>query len=185
MANTIRHGSLILKASILFSNNCNNPIHRRTSLPSTTSMKTFNRRRRDSCSSLVLSLSLSFLRLLLFSYKKQSSGKDLSRRSNDELDCIFGWNKAVDQSNDLCSPSNNAEEEETKVNVDGRCLSSFIRVVVQGKSIDEQESVFDEQTIDPGLFQREIEEETSTNARVTVQRSACDSCRFTPSDELF
>ncbi|CAF3758101.1 unnamed protein product [Rotaria magnacalcarata] len=27
------------------------------------------------------------------SYKKQSSGKDLSSRSNDELDCIFGWNK--------------------------------------------------------------------------------------------
>ena len=183
MANTIRHGSLILKASILFSNNCNNPIHRRTSLPSTTSMNTFNRRRRDSCSSLVLSLSP--LRLFLFSYKKQSSGKDLSHRSNDELDCIFGWNKAVDQSNDLCSPSNNAEEEETKVNVDGRCLSSFIRVVVQGESIDEQESLFDEQTIDPGLFQREIEEETSTNARVIVQGSAYDSCRFTPSDELF
>jgi hypothetical protein len=29
----------------------------------------------------------------LFSYKKQSSGKDLSSRTNDELDCIFGWNK--------------------------------------------------------------------------------------------
>ncbi|CAF2054294.1 unnamed protein product [Rotaria magnacalcarata] len=28
-----------------------------------------------------------------FTYKKQSSGKDLSSRSNDELDCIFGWNK--------------------------------------------------------------------------------------------
>ncbi|CAF3829257.1 unnamed protein product [Rotaria sp. Silwood1] len=28
-----------------------------------------------------------------FTYKKQSSGKDLSSRSNNELDCIFGWNK--------------------------------------------------------------------------------------------
>ena len=28
-----------------------------------------------------------------FSYKKQSSGKDLSSRTNDELDSIFGWNK--------------------------------------------------------------------------------------------
>merc|ERR1712110_979172 len=29
-----------------------------------------------------------------FNYKKQSGGKDLSSRSNHELDCIFGWNKA-------------------------------------------------------------------------------------------
>jgi len=28
-----------------------------------------------------------------FTYKKQSSGKDLSSRSHQELDCIFGWNK--------------------------------------------------------------------------------------------
>ena len=96
------------------------------------------------------SLSLSSATVSLFSYKKQSSGKDLSRRSNDELDCIFGWNKSVDQSNDLCSALNNGDnivgdEEETKV---GGCLSSFIRVVVlSGKSIDEQESLFDEQTI--------------------------------------
>jgi len=34
-----------------------------------------------------------FLFSSLFSYKKQSSGKDLSSRTNNELDCIFGWNK--------------------------------------------------------------------------------------------
>ncbi|CAF4520536.1 unnamed protein product [Rotaria sp. Silwood2] len=28
-----------------------------------------------------------------FTYKKQSSGKDLSSRSNNELDSVFGWNK--------------------------------------------------------------------------------------------
>ncbi|CAF0950758.1 unnamed protein product [Adineta ricciae] len=33
-----------------------------------------------------------------FTYKKQSSGKDLSSRSNHELDCIFGWNK-IQQNN--------------------------------------------------------------------------------------
>lgn len=54
-----------------------------------------------------------------FTYKKQSSGKDLSRRSNDELDCIFGWNKPVEQNNDVRSSSDNGDtgigkEEETE-----------------------------------------------------------------------
>ena len=35
----------------------------------------------------------------LFSYKKQSSGKDLSSRSDNELNCIFGWNRSnIDES---------------------------------------------------------------------------------------
>lgn len=35
--------------------------------------------------------------LLFFSYAKQSSGKDLSRRSRDQIDCIFASNENVSQ----------------------------------------------------------------------------------------
>lgn len=42
-----------------------------------------------------------------FSYKKQSSGKDLSSRTNDELDSIFGWNKA----NQLKQEQQQSDEE--------------------------------------------------------------------------
>ena len=45
----------------------------------------------------------------MFSYKKQSSGKDLSSRSSSELDCIFGWNK-INQNN--IQQAKEAEEEE-------------------------------------------------------------------------
>lgn len=71
---------------------------------SSSSLHQFNRtveqtKTRFTCVSLLHSKEFLFL---LFSYKKQSSGKDLSTRTNGELDCIFGWNKAnqIEQQSD-------------------------------------------------------------------------------------
>lgn len=46
-----------------------------------------------------------------FTYKKQSSGKDLSSRTNDELDCIFGWNKANQKANNETKQQSDEEQE--------------------------------------------------------------------------
>jgi len=46
-----------------------------------------------------------------FTYKKQSSGKDLSLRSHNELDCIFGWNKSVQNNQQMDLDQDNEESE--------------------------------------------------------------------------
>jgi len=46
-----------------------------------------------------------------FTYKKQSSGKDLSLRSHNELDCIFGWNKSVQNNQQMELDQDNEESE--------------------------------------------------------------------------
>ncbi len=66
-----------------------------------------------SISSSVFNQSIRFV-FSFFSYKKQSSGKDLSSRTNDELDCIFGWNKAIEiNANELKEA---AEKDKVKFN---------------------------------------------------------------------
>ncbi|CAF1192920.1 unnamed protein product [Adineta steineri] len=53
-----------------------------------------------------------------FNYKKQSSGKDLSSRSNHELDCIFGRNKknikTNSTDNETKQQSDNDDDDEKK-----------------------------------------------------------------------
>jgi hypothetical protein len=55
-------------------------------------IKLFDKRKQD-LRKLFSFLNYQNLVLLFFSYKKQSSGKDLSSRSHNDLDSIFGWNK--------------------------------------------------------------------------------------------
>lgn len=64
-----------------------------------------------------------------FSYKKQSSGKDLSSRTNHELDCIFGWNKANQKNNEEAK----SQSDEEKVFILFFFNFIFIVILFEGK----------------------------------------------------
>ncbi len=88
------------------------------SSPSSSSLHDFNQTVQQTKTRFksVLFFSFSFrFKNSVFSYKKQSSGKDLRSRTNNELDCIFGRNKPND---------NQQQSDEEKVESDNHYITS-------------------------------------------------------------
>jgi len=106
-----------------------------------------------------------------FNYKKQSSGKDLSSRTNDELDCIFGWNKSNQKNLDQ-TKQHSDEEKESETTSDNPYITS-------NKSMHDY---FKEKSLKKA--QRQYQQLESTNDH-TINNSVdeCSSCEQIKSDD--
>lgn len=87
---------------------------------------------------------------MIFSYKKQSSGKDLSSRSNNELDCIFGWNKTNQKNTEEAKQ----QSDEEKVLFKFYFICIFILYLKETETLSDNHYITSKQSINDYFKQK-------------------------------
>jgi len=108
-----------------------------------------------------------------FNYKKQSGGKDLSSRSNHELDCIFGWNKA-NQINEQEKQDKQEQEEDKQTDLYVTSQQS-IQDYFKQKFIKKAQKSSTQQQGEESPLQQQQQEEEETATTKKKKRKHFDS----------